>query len=208
MRRGHRRSCRAGLGASLPMLFLLLMALPRTAAAQETASPEPPPHHAVHRYMGGRVGYLRVDNVDPGSLNVGLSFGLSIRTLLALEASIDYHTGNYGADHRRTDALQASACLYPLPFLKEVRPYGVAGFGLYESAYEPVDEFDSTASNSKSSGGLHLGAGLEFWFRRKSEPKADWRAVLDFRYLYSRVGPDGRRRPEGEMITLGVKVRI
>lgn len=55
-------------------------------------------------YAGMRVGYLRLDGVDAGSLNVGVLGGVYFAPRVAVEGSLDYHTPDFDTYGRSTYA--------------------------------------------------------------------------------------------------------
>lgn len=161
-------------------------------------------------YGGGRVGYLRLDEVDTGSLNVGILGGVLFPPRVALEASVDYHTADFDTYGRETYAFQASACVYPFSARHAFLPYGVAGVGFYRNYYQPVDP-DAPTEDERSDAGFHAGFGFDLRLGKpgniaiQGAPQPPLRLTVDLRYLFTRADPEGTHS-DGLLATIGLKI--
>jgi hypothetical protein len=79
-------------------------------------TPYVPDEHELEIFVGGRVGYLEVEDVDKGSPIVGFVYGLQPHRHLAFKGTLDYHSANFSREERRTFALTASVEVYPLSY--------------------------------------------------------------------------------------------
>ena len=161
-------------------------------------------------YWGARVGYLRVEGVDSGSLNVGLLAGYEALEWLAVEGSLDYHTSDYHESGRATWAAQANLRLYPLPFLRRFRPYVAGGIGYYYSDYDLyASESYSPSSAHEDDGGFHLGGGFDVAIPPREDGQDSF-VTFDARYLFTHKSEDDPRKIEadGILVTIGYKVRF
>ncbi|HEU4402725.1 MAG TPA: outer membrane beta-barrel protein [Candidatus Polarisedimenticolia bacterium] len=212
------RTLRGGSAAATLGTLLLLSQVFVAAAQDDSPRPEEaapaagdeaaaPRHPDRYRYLGGRVGYLRVEGVDAGSLNVGLMFGYAFNTVLNLEGSIDYHEPQYDLYNRSTYAFQASLYVYPLPSLTRFRPYGVGGVGYYYSDYDFDPAFPAVSDERAGDGGFHAGFGFDLLIPQ-NEPGQDFFFTVDLRYLFTQPEPDQVTvKADGLLATLGLKFR-
>ena len=141
----------------LPLSTLSVLA----ESAETTTETDEAEESHQHRYIGGRVGYLEVDRVDAGSLNLGFMLGRSFASVFAIEGSVDFHTPEYDLADRSTYAFQASLYFYPFATLTRIQLYAVGGVGYYISKFE-FDPTFNTDDESVSDGGYHAGFGIEF----------------------------------------------
>lgn len=184
-------------GAGL-LVAVVLVAFPATAFAQHGAP-----------YTGARVGYLRVETVDAGSLNVGVLGGVYFAPRLAIEGSLDYHTPDFDDYGRTTYALQASVYVYPFTAKHAFRPYGVAGAGFYWNFYE-ADEGFGLPEDNRTDGGFHAGFGFDVVIGKEGDPSAGGAPdrpiclTVDLRYLFTHDDP-GDVESDGLLATLGLK---
>jgi len=168
----------------------------------------PAPAHARDRvaYGGARVGYLRVQDVDEGSVNLGILWGVYYAPRMAFDASVDYHTADTDAYGRETYALQGSAYVYPFTAHHAFRPYGVAGAGYYWNYYEPRDS--AVIEDSRSDAGFHAGFGFDFFLGKQAAspgpPDTPVLLTIDFRYLFTSDDPGGTES-DGLLATVGIK---
>lgn len=156
----------------------------------------------IDYFIGGRIGYLEVEDVDEGSPVIGMIWGYHLHTHLAITGSLDYHTANYSLEDRWTLALAAGLEVYPLGRRFPVQPYAVGGVGVYTSRVERVNEFgdvvlDATESNS----GYHAGGGVDItWGNR------DVVLNLEARWLFTSEERDSEEvRPDGNQYTVGLR---
>lgn len=161
-------------------------------------------------YAGGRFGYLRLNGVDTGSLNVGILGGYLFAPRVAVEASLDYHTADFDLYGRETYALQVSAYVYPFSVRHAVLPYGVAGAGVYWNYYQPEDP-NAAIEDQRSDGGFHAGFGFDVRLGKPAGPTVHGkrqppvRLTVDLRYLFTRPDPGGTHS-DGLLATIGIKV--
>jgi len=161
-------------------------------------------------YIGARVGYLRVEDVDSGSLNVGLLYGVLFAPRVSLEASVDYHTPNYDNYSRSTYAFQASLYVHAFNARHAFRPYAVGGVGFYWNYYDPDDNF-LLAEDSRSDAGYHAGFGFDVTLGGRPDPndpapvdRVPLSLTVDFRYLFTQDDPGGTES-DGILATVGLK---
>ncbi len=193
-----------------PLAFVLAVLLSSLASRAEDVEPvaEAPPD-APGPYVGGRVGYLEVEGVDQGSLNVGFLAGYAFEKTLAFEGSLDYHTANYSSSDRETLALQASVCVYPFPGLRRAHPYAVGGVGVYYSDYAVKEEGYSPTGMDEWDAGFHVGGGIDIPIGLMDDAP-DSLVTIDVRYLFTREEHDNPQRiePDGILATIGLKFRF
>ncbi len=184
------------------MLAVVLAASAAFAQEERPAAPPVPQHSA---YAGVRIGYLEVEGVDSGSLNVGLTGGVEWRRAIAIEGSIDYHKPEYDQYARSTIALQLSLCLYPPPIGSRLRIYGVGGVGWYYSEYDVDPDVIDFGDRSASDGGFHAGGGLEV--RMGPDAGPSYAAfVVDSRWLFTRKEQfPSEKRSDGILATVGFR---
>jgi hypothetical protein len=156
------------------------------------------------------VGYLRVQGVDAGSLNVGLQYGVLFEPRVQLEASVDYHTPKYDDYNRATYAFEASLYVYPFTAKHRFRPYAVGGVGYYWSYYDANGSILLTEDN-RSDAGFHAGFGFDLYQGSGSAPNDPSPKVhlincltFDLRYLFTQNDPGGTQS-EGLLATIGIK---
>jgi len=158
-------------------------------------------------YGGARVGYLEVDRVDSGSLNVGLLGGAYLLPRFALEGSVDYHSPDFDLFSRSTYAFQASLYFYPFTAKRAFRPYGVGGMGFYLSSFDYDATFSgATEDESRSDGGFHAGFGFDAALPRSQGADPRVYFTVDVRYLFTRDNPEQKgAAPDGLLATIGIK---
>jgi hypothetical protein len=159
-------------------------------------------------FVGGRIGYLEVEGVDDGSLNVGILAGYRWASAIGVEASVDYHTADFDAYGRSTYAFQASVVLHPFPPRAPIQPYVLGGVGYYVSEYDL--EFDHDGGFAlDDDAGYHAGFGADVVLSRDPHTGERFQATVDVRYLFTREDePWERRRRDGLLITVGGKIRF
>ncbi len=155
-------------------------------------------------FGGARVGYLEVQHVDTGSLNVGFIFGYTFTPVFALEGSIDYHTAEFDLAGRETYAFQASAYLYPFDKLTHIQPYAVGGVGYYLSRYE-FEPFLNLDDERVGDGGFHAGFGVDVPLSQGSAGGGGWRFTTDVRYLFTEKSESADIESDGVLVSLGFK---
>jgi outer membrane protein with beta-barrel domain len=170
------------------------------------------PSYARERipYAGGRFGYLRLNGVDTGSLNVGILGGMLFVPRVAVEASLDYHTADFDLYGRETYAFQTSVYVYPFSVRHAVLPYGVAGAGFYWNYYRPEDP-SASIEDEHSDAGFHAGFGFDVRLGGRGGPTIQGtktgplRLTVDLRYLFTRPDP-GATESDGLLATIGLKI--
>ena len=157
-------------------------------------------------FAGARVGYLRLEEIDQGSLNVGLTFGYDWGSPFELEGSLDYHTADYDLYGRSTFALQLSLLLLPWRD-QQVQFYGVGGIGAYVSDYDQVPGVLDASDSLVSEGGFHAGFGLNVFLAR--DMGQDLFITLDSRWLFTeKETASNRIQSDGLLATIGIKYRF
>jgi opacity protein-like surface antigen len=161
-----------------------------------------PMRSEMEAFMGGRLGYLEVDEVDEGSPIIGFCGGFRFHPHLAVTGSLDFHTANYSLEDRWTLALTASLEVALVSNRFRVQPYGLAGLGAYMSSVERVDEFGSvTFDDTESDGGYHAGAGLDI-----NLPEHEMAVNVEARWIFTQEEEDPREvRPDGVQYTVGLR---
>jgi hypothetical protein len=172
-------------------------------------TPYVPDEHELEIFVGGRVGYLEVEDVDKGSPIVGFVYGLQPHRHLAFKGTLDYHSANFSREERRTFALTASVEVYPLSYWLPVRPHVLAGVGVYVSEVRRFNEFgDVLFDDTASDGGYHAGIGLDIdccWL------ESGTRAIinLEARWMFTQEEEGTLEvRPDGVQYTAGVKFQF
>jgi hypothetical protein len=203
----------ARLASTLAVVALLTTALPTNAdgGGRGRPSDEAVPEREGRSsgpFVGGRIGYLEVEGIDDGSLNVGVLAGYRWASILGIEASVDYHTADFDAYGRSTYAFQASLVLHPFPPRAPIRPYVLGGVGYYVSDYDL--DFDHDGGYAfDDDGGYHAGFGADIAVSRDPFTGERYQATVDVRYLFTREDePWERRRRDGLLVTVGGKVRF
>ncbi len=172
-----------------------------------------PGMHQVHAedqvlgYAGGRVGYLKLEGVDEGSLNLGLFGAWQPHPHLALVGAFDYHEADFDLQCRTTWAVSASLELYLLDQENRLQPYVVGGVGYYVSQYdfEPVIVGGDDHAREE---GYHAGFGLDINTGQWDED-GDMVAInLDARWIFSEQEDDLQVEPDGFLFSVGVKVKF
>ncbi len=196
------------LKAPVVIALAALLSFPAVRAEEVEGATEAPPD-APGGYIGGRVGYLEVEGVDGGSLNVGFLAGYAFQKALALEGSLDYHTADYGSNGRETVALQASVCVYPFSGRGRPRLYAVGGVGVYYSDYEITEEGYTPTDTREWDAGYHAGVGIDVPIGLMDDTP-DSLLTIDVRYLFTREERDDPQRiePDGILATIGLKFRF
>jgi len=163
------------------------------------------------QYVGARVGYLRVEDVDTGSLNVGLLYGVHFAPRVSLEASMDYHTPEYDNYGRSTYAFQASLYVYPFASRHTFRPYAVGGVGFYWNYYDAEGDFP-LVEDSRADAGYHAGFGFDIRLGEHPDPddpagdeRTPYALTVDLRYLFTQEDPEGTKS-DGLLATVGLKI--
>lgn len=160
-------------------------------------------------YAGLRAGYFEIEGVESGGANFGLVVGYEVHRVFSLEGSIDYHDSSFDYGTRVTWAFQASALLYPFPWLDRFRPYAVAGVGWYVSDIDPSLDYVGPEGSS-SDAGYHVGIGFDIRLtRRTAKGEPALLLTFDGRDLYTREEPGNPYviAPDGLLVTVGFKVR-
>jgi len=172
-------------------------------AIREELGPERGP------YAGLRAGYFEIEDVETGGANFGFVLGYEVHRVFSLEGSIDYHDSSFDYGTRATWAFQASALLYPFPWLDRFRPYALAGVGWYVSDTDPSLDYVGPEGAS-SDAGYHVGIGFDIRLTRKAA-KGEPALFLNFdgRDIYTREEPGNPYviSPDGLLVTVGFKVR-
>ncbi len=175
-----------------------LVGLPTAAAAQSIG-------------VGPRFAFVQGDlGVEtPATTFFGATMRYRVRRHISLELAADYRKYRGRLARFREIPVQASALVAIPPSLAMVRPYVVAGAGLYRRA---TDIFDANglpfATTTERKSGWHLGAGAEVPILRRAVAFADVR----FRSVHFGGFPDGSilsgladiRLSRGTMVTSGV----
>ena len=187
-------------------LVLALSIQPLPAESDESETDEPAQEQSSF-FGGARVGYLEVQHVDTGSLNVGFMFGYTFTPVFALEGSIDYHTAEFDLAGRETYAFQASAYLYPFDKLKHIQPYAVGGVGYYLSRYE-FEPFLNLDNEKVGDGGFHAGFGIDIPVTEELAGSDDWRITIDVRYLFTQESESADIESDGFLLSVGFKVYL
>lgn len=179
--------------------------LPRSLAAMYV--PEPKDDEGGPFSLGAMAGYVRVRDADEGTWHGGVVARLQLFPVLAAEASISFHSQEFGDGDVRvtTYPVQVSALLFPLPNLP-VRPYALAGGGWY---YTRIDFDDSVGGGDDTDRqfAVHVGAGAEILLGRRAK------IFADFRWLFlDEPGVDNSNIQDEEfdtwMVTLGFLFRF
>ena len=157
--------------------------------------------------LGARIGYLEVEHVDSGNLNLGFMFGYAFTPLFAIEGSVDYHTPEFDLAGRETYAFQASAYLYPFARLTRLQPYAVGGVGYYLSRYE-FEPFLNLDNEKVGDGGFHAGFGVDIPVTEELAGSDDWRITIDVRYLFTQESESADIESDGFLLSLGFKVSL
>ena len=187
-------------------VLLLLSCQPLLAESTETETSESDLSEE-QGYLGVRLGFLEVQHVDSGSLNLGFMFGHFFHPAFALEASLDYHTPEFDVAERETYALQASAYLDPFPSLAHLQPYVVGGVGYYLSRFE-FEAFSNLDNERVGDGGSHVGFGIDFPLKGEHGGNEIQRLTLDVRYLFTEESASAEIESDGVLITFGFKARL
>lgn len=158
--------------------------------------------------LGARIGYLEVEGIDEGSLNVGFLAGYRWASAFGLEVSVDYHDADFDVYGRSTYAFQASAVVHPFPPRAPVQPYVLGGVGYYVSNYDLAFDYDGPYAWDDEAG-YHAGVGADIAVSRDPVTGERFQISGDVRYLFTRKDEVWeRRRRDGMLVTLGVKVRF
>jgi hypothetical protein len=188
--------------------LLHLLAVP-TSAGEIVETPYDPGDHDLEVFVGGRLGYLEVEDVDEGSPIVGFIYGLQPHRHLAFKGALDYHSADFSREERRSLALTASLEVYPLSYWLPVRPHVLAGVGVYLSEVRRFNEFgDVSFDDTVSDSGYHAGVGLDIDCCRL---ESGTRAIinLEARWMFTQEEEDTLEvRPDGVQYTAGVKFQF
>ncbi len=187
-------------------LLLVLSAQPLRAESIESETYESAQSQS-RVFVGVRVGYLEVQHVDTGSLNLGFMLGHTFNPMFAIEGSIDYHTPEFDLAGRETIAFQASVYLYPLANLIHIQPYAVGGVGYYLSRYEfePSMNLDN---EHVGDGGFHAGFGVDIPLKEDQGGNKDLNFTIDVRYLFTEESESAAIESDGVLVSLGFRVRF
>ena len=159
-------------------------------------------------FAGGRVGFLEIQDVDEGALNVGLMGGGYLGPHVALGASLDWHRSEFDPQERETFALTIGLEAYVLSYRYIIQPYFVGGLGLYRSETVFLDEFGEEIGrvDSETDFGFHAGTGMDINVGADEEGRI---AInIEVRWIYSKPEPAGQDvEPDGAQITLGLRIK-
>jgi len=162
----------------------------------------------MSNYIGARVGYLEIEDVDEGDLNIGVMGGYGLHRHAALAGALEYHSADFDLEDRSTFALTAGVEVY---FFKEkvaVQPYLVGGIGYYHSEVRRTDDYGEVIIDDIDyEVGFHAGAGLDI--NCCSYEGERFLINLELRKIFS--DPEENREevePDGTQITLGLKVKL
>jgi hypothetical protein len=158
-------------------------------------------------YLGGRLGYLEVEEVDEGDLNVGVVAGFPFHPQLALSIAVDFHEAEYDLESRETYALTGTLEAHLLAPRATVRPYGLVGIGYYYSAFEFEGPFG--VHDVDLDGGFHTGFGVDIRIKCCEGEAGPVMLNLEARKIFTRAERHSAEvEPDGRQITLGVKFLI
>jgi hypothetical protein len=203
MRRCSMSVLASKLSRVLVFLVLALAAADQPAADEKDKSGAPEWREA---YAGVRVGYLEVEDVDDGDLNLGFMAGVHLHRHLALGASIDYHSSDFSLEDRETYALTLGLEAHFVKPKVTVHPFLFGGLGYYYSHVEREDGFgDIVIDDINSEGGFHYGAGLDIVCCRM---EGDRLAIsLEARKIFTEKEDDDDIEPDGFQFTVGLKIK-
>jgi hypothetical protein len=182
----------------LGWVIAALLGLPRDTAAQSLG-------------VGPRFAFVRGDlgQATPATTFFGATARYRLTRHVSVELAGDYRKYRGRLARFREVPMQASALVFIPPSLPLVKPYIVAGAGLYRRA---TDIFDANgllfATTTERKSGWHLGAGTEVPILRRAV------AFVDVRFRSVQFGefPDGSmlsgladlKLSRGTMVTSGV----
>ncbi len=157
-------------------------------------------------FIGFRLGYLELVDVDEGSLNVGLTAGYDWGRLFEVEASVDYHTAEYDLQNRSTYALQFSVMLLPWRH-PHIHAYLVGGVGAYFSDYDEVPGLIDISDSWSTDAGYHAGFGGDFFITGGTQERIF--ITIDGRWLFTQEEPENQAiKSDGRLVTVGIKYRF
>jgi hypothetical protein len=159
-------------------------------------------------YAGVRVGYLEVEDVDDGDLNLGFMAGVHLHRHLALGVSTDYHSSDFSLEDRETYALTLGLEVHFVKPKVAVHPFLFGGLGYYYSHVERENDFgDIVIDDINSEGGFHYGAGLDIVVYR--DPAENVRLAINFeaRKIFTEKEDDDDIEPDGFQFTVGLKIK-
>ena len=187
-------------------LLMVLSAQPLYAESIESETYDSA-HGQSHVFGGVRVGYLEVQHVDSGSLNLGFMLGHTFNPMFAIEGSIDYHTPEFDLAGRETIAFQASVYLYPLAHLTHIQPYAAGGVRYYLSRYE-FEPFMNLDNERVGDGGFHAGFGVDVPLNESQGGSKARNFTIDVRYLFTEESESAAIESDGVLISLGFKAQF
>lgn len=111
-------------------------------------------------WIGGHLGYAEGFDADEGGFIIGGQGRVGLLPWLGAELSIDLHNEEYesGDIEVLQIAHQVSVLFYPTGEWK-IRPYGLAGLGLYYTRTDFSGSLSSRDDDTDFSLGFHLGGG-------------------------------------------------
>ena len=195
------------MGKLLSVCLLLMLSIqPLQAESIESETLASAPSQG-HVFIGVRVGYLEVQHVDSGSLNLGFLLGHTFHPMFAIEGSVDYHTPEFDLAGRETIAFQASAYLYPFAGMTHIQPYAVGGVGYYLSRYE-FEPFLNLDNEKVGDGGFHAGFGADISLNEGSGGGGGQSFTIDVRYLFTEESESAAIESDGVLVSLGFKLQF
>jgi opacity protein-like surface antigen len=176
--------------------------LPRTLASDTEfalEAPAPPAQKVDPAWsVGGHLGVASSFDSDDAAFLIGGHARVRLLPWLGAEASLDFQTPQAyesGDIDVTVFAIQVSALFY-LPVDWPVKPYGVAGFGLYivDVGYSGALGYKKDTTDVEV--GFHVGVGAEYVLTPTISLDADLRFIFltgsaagnDFDYLQFTVG--------------------
>lgn len=220
-RDGFKPPMNAATSAGILLLVIYggLLPAPLPAATGEEPGPPPEesprfrgeedrPRHIPDAYFGGRIGYLEVEEVDEGALNIGAMGGLYVLQQLGLSAAFEGHSASYDLEDRQTLALTLSGELHLVPIWSPFQLYGVGGVGYYLSKVASTDDYGNHVwRDEQGELGFHAGVGIEVDISRRHENRTSFNVEL------RRIFSDPERNsdavdPDGTQLTIGLKTKI
>jgi hypothetical protein len=191
-----------------PLCWILVGLTVAPAAAQHASAADSLSAHEQGRreivdyFVGGRLGYLEVEDVDEGSPIIGVTGGYHFHPSVAIVGALEYHNADYSRENRWTVSLTAGLEVYPLGRRYPVQPYVTGGAGVYTSRVERYSESDDLVlDDTESDGGYYAGGGLDITW-------GDGAVALSFesRWIFTSEERDTMEvRPDGVQYTAGVR---
>ena len=162
------------------------------------AAPDPAQKADLSWSVGGHLGVASSFDSDDAAFLIGGHGRVRILPWLGAEGAVDFQTSQSyeGGDVDVTVfAIQASALFY-LPVDWPVKPYGVAGVGLYIVDVTFSGALAARKDTTDLEFGFHIGAGAEYALTPTLALDADLRFIFisgsaagnDFNYLQFTVG--------------------